>query len=111
MVTLKDASELLWPAVQETLAALELGAQDAAAARGAQRIAQNIDAMTDQVYAMRWLMPELLKYLDALGATPDARARITRTVKGGDSAAPAELSWLDQQRQSRAARSATRNQG
>lgn len=109
MGNLRDVSDLLWPAVSETLASLELGSEDAAAKKCAQRLAQNIDAMTDQVYAMRWLIPELLKTLDALGATPDARARITRIAKtGGDNAAKAEPSWLDQQRQSRATRSAKR---
>lgn len=107
-MTLRDVSDLLWPAVSETLASLELGSEDAAAKKCAQRLAQNIDAMTDQVYAMRWLVPELLKALDALGATPDSRARISRLAKsGGDSGKP-EVSWLDQQRQSRATRSAKR---
>lgn len=102
-MVLKDASELLWPAVAETLAALQPGPEDAAACKLAQRLAQNIDAMTDQVYAMRWLAPELLKVLDAIGATPDARARISRIAKTG--AAPsAEPSRLDQLRQSRASK-------
>ena len=102
---LRDVSDLLWPAVSETLASLDLGSEDAAAKKCAQRLAQNIDAMTDQVYAMRWLVPELLRTLDALGATPDSRARISRIAKsGGDSPPNAEPSRLDQLRQSRASR-------
>ena len=108
-MALKDAGDLLWPAVAETLAALELGPEDAAAAKLAQRLAQNIDAMTDQVYAMRWLVPELLKVLAELGATPAARAAIKRIAKdGGDSKPDAAVSWLEQQRQSRATRSTKR---
>lgn len=105
---IRDASELLWPSVAETLATLELGSQDAGARKLAERYAQVIDRSASQAEAMRTLGPLLLKALDALGATPEARARITRTVRaGGDSAKP-EVSWLDQQRQSRSARSAKR---
>jgi hypothetical protein len=107
-MNLKDADELLESAVRLTLNALDLGDQDKAAAKAALMIAENIDAHTDKVYAMRWLMPELLKYLIELGATPAARATITRASKnGGDNAAPA-VSWLEQQRESRAARSTKR---
>jgi hypothetical protein len=104
VTSLRDTSELLWPAVSETLASLDLGSEDAAAKKLAQRLAQNIDAMTDQVYAMRWLVPELLKVLDALGATPESRSRIRKIAKTGGDAASAEPSRLDQLRQSRAAR-------
>lgn len=103
MGILKDADDLVYPAVVQTLAALELTDKDAAAARCAERIAANIDEHTDQVYCMRWLMPELLKYLDALGATPDARARITRQPqKPGDEKPDAAVTWLDKQRAARA---------
>jgi hypothetical protein len=110
---LRDASELLWPAVQETLAALGLGSEDAAARKLAQRYAQIIDALPDrgserahdQAWGLRWIGPELLKCLDALGATPDARARITRLAKGGgDKPADAAPSQLDALRASRASR-------
>jgi len=92
---LKDADDLIWPAVQATLIALDLGDEFSAAKKLAQRLAQNIDAMTDQIYAMRWLVPELLKVLAELGATPAACAAIKR---GGDKTAPAPVSWLEQQR-------------
>lgn len=110
-MALRDVSELLWPAVAETLASLGLGSEDAAARKLAQRYAQVIDAAEDgkdQAWAVRWIGPELLRVLGALGATPADRARIRGLARtGGDNARP-EVSWLDQQRQSRAARSTTR---
>ncbi|HXJ27125.1 MAG TPA: hypothetical protein VNH17_15550, partial [Streptosporangiaceae bacterium] len=78
MGNLKDASELLWPAVAETLASLELGSEDAAAKKLAQRYAQIIDGLPehaprgtqDQAWGMRWIGPLLLDVLIQLGATP-----------------------------------------
>lgn len=116
---LRDASELIWPAVQETLAALGLGSEDSAAKKLAQRYAQIIDGLPDsgsershdQAWGIRWIGPELLRCLDALGATPDARARIAKlagNAAGKDPGDAAPVNWLDQQRQSRAARSAKR---
>lgn len=113
MTALRDASELLWPAVQETLAALGPGSEDAAARRLAQRYAQVIDGLPDhgserahdQAWALRWIGPELLRCLDALGATPESRARISRLTKGGgDKPADAPESQLDRLRASRASR-------
>lgn len=110
---LRDVSELLWPAVQESLASLELGPEHAAAKKLAQRYAQVIDALPDQgserahdqAWALRWIGPELLKTLDALGATPDAAARISKLAKGGgDKPADAAPSQLDRLRASRASR-------
>lgn len=86
-----------------TLAALHLGDEDQAAAKAAVMIAENIDAHTDKVYACRWLMPELLKYLVELGATPAARTAIKKAA-GGENNAPATVSRLDQLRQSRTTR-------
>ena len=94
-------------AVRVTIDALQLGDEDAAAAKAALMLAENIDAMTDKVYAMRWLVPELLKYLDALGATPAARAAIKKQAAGGENG-PAAVSWLEQQRAARSTRSAKR---
>lgn len=119
MAPLRDASELLWPALAETLASLDLGPEHAAAKKLAQRYAQVIDGLPDrgegtserahdQAWALRWIGPELLKVLDALGATPDARARIGKRIEAGGDDAGAQPSWLDQQRESRAARSAKR---
>lgn len=103
-MAIQDAEDLLWPKVAESVAALDLSPADAAAAKAAVMIAENIDEHTDKVYAMRWLMPELLKYLIELGATPAARAAISRGKAGGDNAAPAAVSRLDQLRTARSAR-------
>jgi hypothetical protein len=86
MAALRDASELLWPAVSETVAVLKLDpdGQDAAAAKLALQYARTIDeAPPGKAYAaaIRWLGPELLKVLAELGATPAARAAMKKTVK------------------------------
>ena len=72
--TLRPAGELLAPAVEETLAALELGERDAAAAQLARRYAQVIDQAADPAWAARWIGPLLLRALEELRATPVARA-------------------------------------
>jgi hypothetical protein len=96
---LRDASELLWPAVAETLSQLDLGSEHAAAAKLAKRYAQVIDEHDDQAWALRWIGPLLLDALTELGATPAAKARLTK----GSSAAPAAgASKLDQMRAARA---------
>lgn len=84
MAALRDASELIWPAVQETLATLDLGSEHAAAKKLAQRYAQIIDSARDEAWAARWLMPLLLECLTELGATPAAKARLTKGGKPGD---------------------------
>jgi hypothetical protein len=108
-VSLRDASELLWPAVAETIASLGLKPEDAAAVKLARRYAQIIDAMPDhsprggppdQAWAARWLMPLLLDTLTELGATPAARARLT---KKGDKPADGKPSRLAQLRAARGA--------
>jgi hypothetical protein len=70
---LRDADELLAPAVEETLTALKLGDRDTAAAQLARRYASAIDQATDPAWGARWLGPLLLKALESLGATPMAR--------------------------------------
>lgn len=90
MAALRDASELLWPALAETLTQLDLGPEHAAAKKLAQRYAQIIDEMPehaargtpDQAWAARWLMPLFLDALEQLGATPAAQSRL----KGGKQA-------------------------
>lgn len=79
MAALRDASELLWPAVAETLSQLDLTEEDAAVKKLAQRYAQVIDQHPDEAWCARWVFPLLLDCLEQLGATPAARAR----VKGG----------------------------
>jgi hypothetical protein len=82
MTVLRDSSELLYPAVCESIAVLKLDpdGQDAAAAKLAQQYARTIDRAApgkDYEWAVRWLGPELQKILESLGATPAARAAIT----------------------------------
>lgn len=79
MTALRDASELLWPAVAETLSQLDLTEADAGVAKLAQRYSQVIQDHPDQAWALRWIGPLLLDCLEQLGATPAARARL----KGG----------------------------
>ena len=83
MPALRDASELLWPSVKETLSQLDLGSEHAAAKKLAQRYAQVIDEHRDQAYALRWIGPLLLDALSQLGATPAAKAQIEKLTKGG----------------------------
>lgn len=89
---LRDADTLLAPAVAETIAALDLAPEDTAAVRLTLQHAATIDACDNPEWAMRWLAPLLLDALEALGATPAARARL----KGGKpkDAAPNRLHAL-----------------
>jgi hypothetical protein len=70
---LRDAGELLAPAVAGTITALTLTAADAAAVKLAERYAAAIDAGED---TLEKLGPKLLAALESLGATPQARARL-----------------------------------
>jgi hypothetical protein len=100
---LRDASELLYPAVCETIASLGLGSEDAAAVKLAKQYARTIDEQPPgKLYAgtIRWLGPELHRILESLGATPAARAAIRRGE--GKDKPPAQVSKLDQLRQARA---------
>jgi hypothetical protein len=73
---LRSAGELLAPAVAETIAALDLSTEDAAAVRLAGRYAATIDTAEDRAEAMEKLGPKLLAVLESLGATPAARAKL-----------------------------------
>jgi len=74
----RDPDELLGPAVEETLAALDLGGQDAAVAELARRYAKVIDEAQDPVWAIRWIGPLLLRVLEELRATPASRKTAAR---------------------------------
>jgi len=113
MGVLKPADDFLQYAVRDTIAALELTDADEAAKQLAIRYAKLIDAAINdgagRPDSVLWhLGPELLRTLETLGATPAARAAIKKQAAGGDKDAPAPVSWLDQQRQSRATRSTKR---
>jgi hypothetical protein len=94
---LRAVDDMLGPAIAETIAALELGPEHAAAVKLAERYAKCIDRAQDVGYAARWIGPLLLDALDALGATPVARARLDK----GQKQRPAGHSWLDEMRQAR----------
>jgi hypothetical protein len=70
---LRDASELLGPAVEASIAALELAERDAAAAMLARQYATVIDRAQDTAWALRYIGPLLLKSLESLQATPSTR--------------------------------------
>lgn len=70
---------LLYPAVAEAIAALDLEPEDAGLVRLARHYAAAIDqaaTAAEARYATRWLGPELHKALESLGASPAARARL-----------------------------------
>ncbi len=104
---LRDTSELLWPAVAETLSQLDLGPEHAAAKKLAECYAKIIDQLPaaapkgqqDRAWGLRWIGPLLLDALEQLGATPAARARIKGSGKQGD----APVSQLAKLRQARRA--------
>jgi hypothetical protein len=107
MAQLRDADELILPAVKEAIAALAATTDaDAAVIRVAERYAAVIDDAADkklQAWAMRNIGPLLLDALAALGATPAARAAITR---GGKQASAPQESQLDRLRKAKARGSA-----
>ena len=87
MAVLREVSELLYPAVCETIAALDLDSKDAAAVKLAKQYARTIDEQPPgKAYAgtIRSLGPELHKILESLGATPAARAAIKKPAKPAD---------------------------
>ena len=96
---LRAVDDMLGPAIAQTIAALDLGPEHAAAAKLAERYAKCIDRAQDVAYACRWLGPLLLDALTQLGATPAARARLGKGQKPG----PAGPNWLDDLRKARVA--------
>lgn len=82
---LRDTDRLLYPAVCETVAVLDLDpdGKDAAAVKLAKSYARAIDEASDakQAAILRWLGPELQKILESLGATPAARAAMKKPAK------------------------------
>lgn len=69
----RDPEDMLGPAVEVTLAALQLGPRDAAVAQLARRFAGAIDEAADPGMALARLGPMFLKILLALGAVPASR--------------------------------------
>jgi len=89
---LRDADELLLPAVEATLGKLTLEDADAAVVKLAQRYAAVIDASETPAAALEVFGPKLLSALSALQATPAARAR--RRSGGGGNVGPNRLEEL-----------------
>jgi hypothetical protein len=81
---LRDAGELLVPAVTGTVAALTLTDADDAAVKLAQRYAAAIDTAESPGEALERLGPKLLAVLESLGATPAARARLKEGKDAGN---------------------------
>ena len=81
MTAVRDAGELLWPAVATTLAHINPGPEHDGAARLAERYAKVIDEHRDPAWALRWIGPLLLDCLSELGATPAAKAAMTKGTK------------------------------
>ena len=77
---LRDAADLLAPAVEVTLTALKLGERDAAAAQLARTLATAIDEAQNPAAAVIKLGPLLLKVLVVLHATPAARRGVKATA-------------------------------
>ena len=90
--------ELLVPAVQTAIGALQLTAADAAIAQAALMQARIIDTAPNAFSALRWHGPLLLDALTALGATPMSRAKLPAPVP------PDPPSGLDELRRARAQR-------
>jgi hypothetical protein len=109
MTALRDASELLYPAVYATIASLDIDrdGKDAGMAKLALRLARVIDDTPDgkqQASALWHLGAELHKVLESLGASPAARAAIGKGKNKPDSEKP--KSQLDTMRENRAKRRA-----
>jgi hypothetical protein len=69
----RPEDERLAPALEETIAALELKPEDAGVVQLARRYVDVIDKARDQTYAIRWIGPLLLDTLKVLQATPQSR--------------------------------------
>jgi hypothetical protein len=74
----RSADDLIAPAVTQTIQMLPLAPEDHAAAALAQRYAAAIDSSDDPAGALEQLGPRLLAVLESLGASPKARAQITK---------------------------------
>ena len=89
---IRTADSLVAPAVANVIQHLPLAAEDEAAATLARQYAAAIDEADYPEKALDDLGPKLLAVLEALGATPRARAQITKGTQ--TSAGPSELAKL-----------------
>lgn len=72
---LRSADELVSPALEESLTALDLKPEDAAAVALARAYARTLDTARDAAWACRWIAPLYLSCLESLHATPMSRAK------------------------------------
>lgn len=84
---LRDAGDLLLPAVRASISAMQLTDADQSAVKLAERYAALIDGAFEDpklyAWSLRWIGPLLLDALESLGATPVARDKIKdRKVPG-----------------------------
>jgi hypothetical protein len=86
----RDVSELLYPAVCETIASLDLQPEDAGMVKLARHLARVIDEApgSRRESAARWLGAELRQVLECLGASPAARARLKGDKPADEPASP-----------------------
>ena len=75
---IRDADTLIGPAVTNAVQALTLEPEDDAAVALARQYAAAIDDADNPADALEKLGPKLLSVLEQLGATPRARAQITK---------------------------------
>lgn len=101
--TPRDPADLLTPAVETTITALNLDAKDTALAQLARLFAAAIDEAENPGSALRWLGPPFLKVLLQLGATPAARS-----AKSGKPDQPRRVNRVAQIRGARVAADAKR---
>ena len=90
---------VLTEAYDQTIAQLDLQPEDAAAVASGRRVAERIDASAaagDAAVETKalYLLPHLMNILDALGATPAARAELKAKAKSGDTDKRAKLRAL-----------------
>lgn len=79
---LRPPAPSLADAVDRAITALTLTPADAGAVQLARQYAATIDAADNRADALEKLGPKLLTTLEALGATPAARARVTKAATG-----------------------------
>lgn len=108
-MTVRDASELLYPSVYATVMSLGIdlgpdnaGGKDSGMAKAALVLARTIDQADDKDrrHALRDCMPELRQILESLGGSPAARAAINKGAKAASGDKP--KSQLDMLRENRA---------
>lgn len=90
---------VLTEAYDKTIEQLDLQPEDAAAVASGRRVAERIDAAAAAGDAnvetkALYLLPHLMNILDALGATPAARAELKAKAKSGDTDKRAKLTAL-----------------